>query len=49
MMDKGFSILASIVVLATITVLVASKNNTANVASAGFTGFGGLISKAMGN
>lgn len=48
MLDKGFSILASIVVLATITVLVASKNSTAQVATAGFTGFSGLIKQAMG-
>lgn len=47
--DKIFTILGSIVVLATVTTLVLPKRETASVITAGSNGFIGSIRAALGN
>lgn len=47
--DKIFSVLGSIVVLATVTTLVLPKRETAGVITAGGNSFIGAIRAAMGN
>lgn len=48
MIDKAFSLLASIVILATVTVILAKNSNTAGVLGAFFSGFSGSIKTAQG-
>jgi hypothetical protein len=45
--DKFFTILGSIVVLATVTVVLSSPN-TSKVIGTGFSGFSGALRTAMG-
>lgn len=48
MINSAFNLLASIVVLATVTVILAKNSNTAGVLGAFFKGFSGSLKTAQG-